>query len=72
MINNVFPIARKKDVVVQELPDEVLIYDLKSNKAMCLNEISAFVWHNCDGKNYNFANQSISERPTKNRIQARN
>lgn len=50
MINNVFPIARKEDVVVQELPDEVLIYDLKSKKAMCLNEISAFVWQNCDGK----------------------
>ncbi len=44
------PVSRKKDIVVQELKDETLIYDLKSNKAYCLNETSALVWELCDGK----------------------
>ncbi len=44
------PVTRKNDIVVQELKDETLIYDLKSNKAYCLNETSALVWQLCDGK----------------------
>jgi len=44
------PITRKNDIVVQKLKDETLIYDLKSNKAFCLNETSALVWQLCDGK----------------------
>jgi hypothetical protein len=42
--------ARRDDLVVQEMPDEVLVYDLKSHKAHCLNETAAFVWNHCDGK----------------------
>lgn len=49
MLSNKFPANRKKDIVVQELKGEVLIYDLKVNKAFCLNETSAAVWHLCDG-----------------------
>ena len=45
------PIARIKGLVVQEMPDEVLVYDMDTNKAHCLNETSAFVWKSCDGKN---------------------
>lgn len=45
------PIARKEGMVLQELPGEILIYDLKADKAHCLNETSAFVWKACDGKN---------------------
>jgi len=41
--------AREDDLVVQELPDEVLVYDLKNHKAHCLNETAAFVWNHCDG-----------------------
>ncbi len=44
------PVSRKKDIVVQKLKDETLIYDLKSNKAYCLNETSALVWQLCDGE----------------------
>lgn len=44
-----FPVSRKNDLVVQELDEEVLVYDLLSNKAMCLNRTSSLVWRNCDG-----------------------
>jgi len=43
--------ARKEGLVIQEMPDEVLVFDLEINKAHCLNETSAFVWKACDGKN---------------------
>ena len=43
------PIARKTDIVVQALKDETLIYDLRENRAYCLNETSALVWKLCDG-----------------------
>lgn len=43
------PISRKDELVVQELNGEVLIYDLRVNKAFCLNETSALVWQACDG-----------------------
>jgi len=42
--------ARREDLVVQETPDEVLVYDLKNHKAHCLNETAAFVWNHCDGQ----------------------
>ena len=41
--------ARQNGLVVQEMPDEVLVYDLNSNKAHCLNQSAAFVWKSCDG-----------------------
>jgi hypothetical protein len=44
------PVSRKDNLVIQELEKEVLIYDLKENKAYCLNETSALVWQACDGK----------------------
>ena len=48
-LNN--PFARSSEIVVQETKDEVLIYDLKRNKAVCLNDTSARIWRMCDGKN---------------------
>jgi len=45
------PIARKEGLVIQEMPDEVLVFDLETNKAHCLNETAAFVWKACDGAN---------------------
>lgn len=51
-MNNSFnPKARESGLVVQEMQDEVLVYDLDSNKAHCLNETAAFVWRSCDGTN---------------------
>jgi hypothetical protein len=48
------PIARKDDLVIQELAGEILVYDLRTNKAICLNRTSALVWQNCDGKKDTF------------------
>jgi Coenzyme PQQ synthesis protein D (PqqD) len=45
------PVARKEGLVIQETSDEVLVYDLNSNKAHCLNQTAAFVWKSCDGNN---------------------
>lgn len=44
------PLARKDDLVVQNLPDETLVYDCNTHKACCLNKTSASVWNYCDGK----------------------
>jgi Coenzyme PQQ synthesis protein D (PqqD) len=43
--------ARTEGLVIQEMSDEVLVYDLNTNKAHCLNQTAAFVWKKCDGKN---------------------
>lgn len=43
------PISKTSNTVVQELTDEILIYDLKTNKVLCLNKTSAAVWNACDG-----------------------
>lgn len=51
MINSQYPTARISGLVIQEMPDEVLVYDLDNNKAHCLNESAAFVWRTCDGTN---------------------
>ena len=43
------PQARALDLVTREMPDEVLVYDLKRHKAHCLNQTAAMVWKYCDG-----------------------
>jgi hypothetical protein len=43
------PVARQKGLVIQEVPDEVLVYDTETNKAHCLNKTAALVWRSCDG-----------------------
>lgn len=50
MNNSQFPTARTNGLVVQEVPQEVLVYDLESDKAHCLNQTAAMVWKACDGK----------------------
>jgi hypothetical protein len=58
-----YPASRKEDIVVQKLEDEVLIYDLKENRAFCLNETSALVWQMCDGnKSVTEISQAISQK----------
>ena len=51
MNNSQKPVARQEGLVIQEMPDEVLVFDLETNKAHCLNQTAAFVWKSCDGKN---------------------
>lgn len=43
------PLARRTGLVVQDMPDEVLVYDMDTNKAHCLNTTSAMVWRACNG-----------------------
>jgi len=44
------PLARQARLVIQELPEEVLVYDLVRDKAHCLNQTAAFIWKQCDGQ----------------------
>jgi len=45
------PLARKTELVEQQLNGELLIYDLTTSKAFCLNETSTIVYQLCNGKN---------------------
>ena len=44
------PKARAEGVVVRELGEEVLAYDLETHRAVCLNGAAAEVWRLCDGR----------------------
>lgn len=46
----VLPHARRDGLVVQKLDGETLVYDLERDQAHCLNQTSALVWEQCDGK----------------------
>ena len=35
--------------MIDDLPDEVLVYDLDRHKAHCLNQTAALIWRQCDG-----------------------
>ena len=48
--NQVMPRARKADLVVKEMPDELLVYDLKRDKIHVLNQSAAFIWRQCNGR----------------------
>jgi len=43
------PRALTEHLVVRELDDETLVYDLERNEAHCLNLTVALVWQHCDG-----------------------
>ena len=49
------PQARDEGLVIQELPDEVLVYDLDRHRSHCLNHTASAVWRLCDGQ------KSVSE-----------
>lgn len=44
------PQARTNNLVVRELDDETLVYDVERDEAHCLNHTAALVWRSCDGK----------------------
>ncbi len=46
----VMPRARTEELVVEELPEETLVYDLKRHTAHCLNGPAAVVWRHSDGR----------------------
>lgn len=43
------PVA-KKNILVEELPDETLVYDLDRHRAHCLNPTAAFLLTQADGE----------------------
>jgi hypothetical protein len=43
------PLARDEGLVVEELGDEVLVYDLDADRAHCLGATASRVWRACDG-----------------------
>lgn len=44
------PLRRVEGLVVTELHDEVLVYDLERHRAHCLNTTAALVFRKCDGR----------------------
>ena len=44
------PTARQAGLIVKELEDETLVYDLERDEAHCLNQTAALVWKHCDGR----------------------
>ena len=49
MKKELFPVARNSNLVVDNVADETLVYDLEIDKAFCLNETCATVWMLCNG-----------------------
>ena len=45
------PKTRSTQIFVQELPDELVVYDVERNEVHCLNGSAARVWTLCDGTN---------------------
>ena len=44
------PRARKERLLLRELQEELLVYDLERHKASCLNRMATLTWRRCDGR----------------------
>lgn len=44
------PRARRTHLIVRQLPEETLVYDLDRSRAHCLGTTAASVWRHCDGR----------------------
>ena len=44
------PAARVEHLVIRELPEETLVYDLLNDRAHCLSPVAAHLWRLCDGR----------------------
>jgi hypothetical protein len=44
------PTARRDGLIVRELEDETLVYDLDRDEAHCLNQTATLIWKHCDGQ----------------------
>ena len=51
MAEHYMPRAQSSKLVVRELADETLVYDVEGHRAHCLNRTAALVWKLCDGEN---------------------
>src|SRR5688500_2189312 len=44
------PIARRENLLVEEIGGEVVVYDRESDRAHSLNQTAALVWRHADGE----------------------
>lgn len=47
----VFPNVKTSEILQQVVGEELLIYNLETNQAFCLNQMSADIYNLCDGTN---------------------
>ena len=59
----IIPRARTDRLVIQDLPDETLVFDQLTNKAHCLNRTTALVWKHCDWR-ASRREPDVEEKPT--------
>lgn len=50
MNNSFCPKARNHELLIRDVDDEALVYDLITDKASCLDNLTTSVWKACDGK----------------------
>lgn len=62
-----FPCARRDDLLVQEVLDELLIYDLRSHEAHFLSAAAAAIWRGCDGTHARRARRHRARFPARPR-----
>lgn len=48
-MNNLKPLARKDNLVIDRVADETVVYDSNTHKAHSLNRVADAVWRLCDG-----------------------
>ena len=44
------PVARQKDLIVEKLASESVVYDQKRHRMHCLNGSTSLIWQACDGQ----------------------
>ena len=44
------PRRRQQSLVVHELPDELLVYDLRRHRGFCLGKNISWIWRHCSGQ----------------------
>jgi hypothetical protein len=49
-MTGMLPVARTEKLHVEQLPDELIVYDTARQKAHCLSPAAASVWRNCNGQ----------------------
>jgi hypothetical protein len=47
---NSFPLARSRGLKIEEVDDDLIVYDLDQQRAHTLHAIAAAVWRRCDGQ----------------------
>ena len=44
------PVARRERLLVREVEDELVVYDLERHRAHSLSRAAALIWRHCDGR----------------------